>query len=65
MRADNDVVAEPRGCWGTPRTTAFSITTQWAPISTGPPSAVTTAPKSTRLCGPTVTSPQSTAVGAM
>ena len=39
--------------------------TQFRPISTGPPSAVITAPNSTRLCGPTVTSPASTAVGAM
>ena len=53
------------GCSGTPRMTAFSITTQLAPISTEPPSAVSTAPNSTRLCGPTLTSPQSTAVGAM
>jgi hypothetical protein len=50
---------------GTPRITACSMTTQFFPISTGPPSAVTTAPNSTRLCGPTVTSPASTAVGAM
>ena len=33
--------------------------------ATGPPSAVITAPNSTRVCGPKVTSPQSTAVGAM
>ena len=52
------------GCWGTPRITAFSMITQCAPISTGPPSAVITAPNSTRLCGPTVTRPESTAVGA-
>src|SRR5215470_14354745 len=50
---------------GTPRMTACSMITQSLPISTGPPSAVTTAPNSTRLCGPTVTSPASTAVGAM
>ncbi len=50
---------------GTPRTTAFSITMQFAPMFTGPPSAVITAPNRTRLCGPTVTSPLSTAVGAM
>ena len=51
--------------FGTPRMTVFSMITQFFPISTGPPSAVITAPKSTRLCGPTVTSPASTAVGAM
>jgi hypothetical protein len=45
--------------------TAFSMITQFAPIWTGPPSAVITAPNSTRLCGPTLTSPASTAVGAM
>jgi hypothetical protein len=44
--------------------TAFSITTQLLPIRTGPPSAVITAPNSTRLCGPMVTSPARTAVGA-
>ncbi|HEX2745346.1 MAG TPA: hypothetical protein VHN16_13210 [Streptosporangiaceae bacterium] len=45
--------------------TVFSMITQFAPICTEPPSAVITAPNSTRLCGPTLTSPASTAVGAM
>src|SRR5918911_5702729 len=36
----------------------------WRPISTGPPSAVTTAPNRIRASSPTVTSPQTTAVGA-
>jgi hypothetical protein len=41
------------------------MTTQCRPIVTGPPSATSTAPKSTRLSAPTVTSPQTVAVGAM
>ena len=52
------------GCFGVPRTTAFSMTMHSAPISTAPPSAVTTAPNRTRLFAPTVTSPQIVAVGA-
>jgi hypothetical protein len=38
--------------------------TQLAPITTGPPSALTTAPGSTQLPDPIRTSPLSTAVGA-
>src|SRR5689334_3718680 len=40
------------------------MTTQCAPIVTGPPSATTTAPKRMRLSAPMVTSPQTVAVGA-
>jgi hypothetical protein len=47
-----------------PRTTACSMTIVDSPISTGPPSAVTTAPKSTRASSPSLTSPQTTAFGA-
>ena len=38
------------------------MTTHRAPIATGPPSAVITAPNKTRASSPTVTSPQTTAV---
>jgi hypothetical protein len=47
-----------------PRSSAFSITTQRAPTSTEPSSALRTAPKSTRESAPTRTSPASTAFGA-
>src|SRR5215467_13296479 len=47
-----------------PRITAVSMMTQFAPISIGPLSAVRTAPKPIELFGPIVTSPQTTAVGA-
>src|SRR6266498_2212783 len=46
------------------RSSACSITTHLAPISTLPSSAVTTAFHRTRESGPTWTSPTSTAVGA-
>jgi hypothetical protein len=38
---------------------------QRPPMMTGPPSATSTAPNSTRLSAPMVTSPQTVAVGAM
>ena len=47
-----------------PRSTAFSMITQLAPISTGAPSAASTAPCMMQLPRPTRTSPLSTAVGA-
>ena len=47
-----------------PRRTACSITTQCLPRITGPPSAVSTAPKRMRLSGPIVTSPETVALGA-
>ena len=52
------------GFCGVPRSTAFSMITQLAPIWTGPPSADSTAPCMMQLPGPTRTSPLSTAVGA-
>jgi len=47
------------------RMSAFSITITCAPSVMGPPSAVITAPCSTWQPGPTSTSPETTAVGAM
>src|SRR5580658_4016547 len=52
------------GSLRTPRITAVSMITQFAPIVTLPLSAVMTAPKPTDEFGPTVTSPQMTAFGA-
>jgi len=52
------------GCCWVPRSTAFSMITQLAPISTGPPSAESTAPCMMQLPAPTLTWPLSTAVGA-
>ena len=48
----------------TPRITAVSMTTQLAPSTTGPLSAVSTAPKPMEQFGPAVTSPHTVAFGA-
>jgi hypothetical protein len=48
----------------TPRITAVSITTQLAPKTIGPLSAVSTTPKPIEQFGPMVTSPQTVAFGA-
>jgi hypothetical protein len=53
------------GCRRDPLMTAFSMTTQREPTSTGPPSDVRTAPNNTRDPSPTRTSPLRTAVGAI
>jgi len=52
------------GWCATPRITACSMMMHRSPIVTGPLSAVSTAPKRTRLSAPTVTSPQMVALGA-
>ena len=53
-----------RGCRGAPRKTVCSMTTQSLPISTRPPSEVSTAPYKTAVLFPIETSPLTTAVGA-
>ena len=57
-------LASLSGWVAVPRSTACSITMQREPSTTGPLSAVSTAPKRTRQSGPMVTSPHTTAVGA-
>ena len=50
--------------WDFPSVLPCGVRTFLAPIVTGPPSAVSTAPKRMRASSPMLTSPQTTAVGA-